>query len=34
MKDHTLIFRETERPPQDIDDLIFGEQTELWVSDR
>ena len=34
MKDHITIHREPERPPQDIDDLIFGDQTELCVSDR
>ena len=34
MTDHNIICREHELPPQDIDDLIFADQTDLWVSDR
>ena len=34
MNDHTIIYRENEGPVQDIDDLIFGDQTELCVSER
>ena len=34
MNDHTILHRETERPPRDIDDLIFGDQTDLCVSER
>ena len=34
MKEHIIIHREPECPPQDIDDLIFADQTELCVSDR
>lgn len=34
MTDYTTFHRETDRTPQDIDDLIFGEQTDLCVSER
>ena len=34
MNDHITIHRDPEGPVQDIDDLIFGDQTELLVSDR
>lgn len=34
MNDHIIIHRESEGPVQDIDDLIFGDQTELCVSER
>lgn len=34
MKDHTSIYWEAECPSQDIDDLIFGDQIDLCVSER
>jgi len=34
MTEHTAIYWEAEFPIQDIDDLIFGDQTELCVSER
>jgi len=34
MTEHNTVLREYEFPIQDIDDLIFGDQTDLCVSER
>ena len=34
MTDYKITHREHELPPQDIDDLIFADQTDRCVSDR
>ena len=34
MTEHNPVFWERDLPAQDIDDLIFGDQTDLCVSER